>query len=75
MPVAIVVLGDGTIPGVFSEHTHPLLLARLRKVPGAPDLPTVAAAREWLRTLQRPSGWFESTELARAYLKDLNQMH
>ena len=75
MPVAIVVLRDGTIPGIFSEQTHRLLLEKLRKVPGAPELPTVAAARDWLLTLDRPSGWYESVELAQAYLSDLKRMH
>lgn len=73
MPVAIAVLPDGIIPAIYSEKSNDQLLERLRTIKDAPKLQTVAEAQNWLATLQEPSGWFETAELAHLYTSRMRQ--
>lgn len=71
MPIAIVLLPSGIIPGIFSDDDASRLLATLRGLSGAPVLPDVATARAWLLSLPEPSGWFDTTAEATAHLDRL----
>lgn len=71
MPVAIALLPGGIIPGIFAADDAGELLATMRGLVGAPDLPDVVAARAWLLTLPEPSGWFSTIAEANAHLDRL----
>ena len=68
MPIAIVVAPGEIIPAVLANDTEADLLATLRGLVFAPALANVQAAREWLLTLEEPSGWFGSGAEVTAYL-------
>lgn len=68
MPVAIVVLDDGTIPAIYVEKTDALLAARLATLNAAEEIEDPRTARLWLSSLPEPSGWFENVEEAKAFV-------
>lgn len=73
MPIAIILSPGDVIPAILSYEKDAELLAALRNLTFSPILEDVQAAREWLQTLDEPSGWFGSMTEANAYLHRLER--
>ncbi len=70
MPV-VIIRRHHHMPAVVEAATDEEMMAWLAARPFVPReaRDSVDAAKAWLSTLQRPSGWFETMDNARAWLR------
>lgn len=72
VPVAVLMSPGGSVPLVFANDDAELLLVQLRATHWLPAIPVVESARQLLRSLPEPYGWFDQLEDLSAHLESVS---